>query len=404
MKRIIQRTAALIAGLMLGVGAWAGLETVTHISDLNTSWPLGSDLASTSDDHIRNIKVALKTDFPNVNGAVTPTPAQFNQLTTNTFTGAVTGNSFAATSSTLPTNGIYLPSANTLGIATNSTQRATINASGDWTIIAPTAGEAFKINGLNSAGTPIFEITDGTLRLGSYLTTSAQFGTVSNHSLGFFTNNGGAALTIATSGAVSVSAPTAAIAVTATGAANKRTLLLTGSSTSGQSYGLEVDAGTTSADEAVAIYNQAGSNEYFQVRGDGVIQARGTVAAALVDMTPDTTSTTGTLTGCTTSPTTTVRLSRSGNLVTVSIDGVVTCTSNATTFTLTGAIPSSFQPARQQAMAFPGLSDNTTNIAANASVTTGSQTITFSRLTGGFTASGVKGFIYDGGGFSYQLR
>jgi len=81
MKQIIRRTAALVLGLALGAVSWAGLESVTHISDLNASWPLGSDLASTSDDHIRNIKTALKNDFPNINSAVTATPTQINQLT-----------------------------------------------------------------------------------------------------------------------------------------------------------------------------------------------------------------------------------------------------------------------------------------------------------------------------------
>lgn len=47
-----------------------GLESVNHISDLNTSNPTISDGLSQGDDHIRNIKTALKTDFPNINGVV----------------------------------------------------------------------------------------------------------------------------------------------------------------------------------------------------------------------------------------------------------------------------------------------------------------------------------------------
>jgi hypothetical protein len=88
MKQIIRRVAALVVGLGLGVAALAGLETVTHISDLNASWPLGSDLASTSDDHIRNIKTALKTDFPNITGPVTVTQAQLNAVGASGVTGA----------------------------------------------------------------------------------------------------------------------------------------------------------------------------------------------------------------------------------------------------------------------------------------------------------------------------
>jgi hypothetical protein len=87
MKQIIRRVAALVLGLTLGAVSWAGLESVTHISDLNASWPLGSDLASTSDDHIRNIKTALKTDFPNITGAVTVTQTQLNAVGGSGITG-----------------------------------------------------------------------------------------------------------------------------------------------------------------------------------------------------------------------------------------------------------------------------------------------------------------------------
>jgi len=41
-----------------------GLETATHISDLNTSNPTSSDFLSQTDDHIRLIKSTLKTTFP----------------------------------------------------------------------------------------------------------------------------------------------------------------------------------------------------------------------------------------------------------------------------------------------------------------------------------------------------
>ena len=66
-----------------------GLETVTYINDLNASWPVGaSDIKGQGDDHIRNIKAAIKATFPNITGAVTLTQAQINALAT---AGAVTG-------------------------------------------------------------------------------------------------------------------------------------------------------------------------------------------------------------------------------------------------------------------------------------------------------------------------
>lgn len=57
------------------------LESVTHISDLVITNPVGgSDPKSEGDDHIRNIKKALKTDFPNITGAMTATQAELNTM------------------------------------------------------------------------------------------------------------------------------------------------------------------------------------------------------------------------------------------------------------------------------------------------------------------------------------
>ena len=60
------------------------LETLTgtvYIDGLNSSNPVGAtDPKSEGDDHIRGIKNVLKTTFPNINGAVTATPAELNLL------------------------------------------------------------------------------------------------------------------------------------------------------------------------------------------------------------------------------------------------------------------------------------------------------------------------------------
>lgn len=56
-------------------------ESVTFVSDFNTAWPLGTgEPKSLGDDHIRNLKLGIKNTWPNVNGACTATPAQFNRL------------------------------------------------------------------------------------------------------------------------------------------------------------------------------------------------------------------------------------------------------------------------------------------------------------------------------------
>lgn len=38
-----------------------GLESVTNIEDLNVLWPLGNDPRNQGDDHLRAVKVALKS-------------------------------------------------------------------------------------------------------------------------------------------------------------------------------------------------------------------------------------------------------------------------------------------------------------------------------------------------------
>jgi len=72
-----------------------GLETVNYISDLVITNPVGAvDPKSQGDDHIRNIKKALKATFGSfVGGAVTLTEAQINDAArksaSNTFTGSL---------------------------------------------------------------------------------------------------------------------------------------------------------------------------------------------------------------------------------------------------------------------------------------------------------------------------
>lgn len=64
------------------------VENPNTINELNPNWPDGLDPKSQGDDHIRNIKGALKRTFPNVTGVITASTAQLNRLsqggTTNT--------------------------------------------------------------------------------------------------------------------------------------------------------------------------------------------------------------------------------------------------------------------------------------------------------------------------------
>lgn len=57
------------------------LETFGYIDDLDPSSPDGAtEYVSQGDDHIRGIKLTLQNTFPNLNGAVTATPAELNVL------------------------------------------------------------------------------------------------------------------------------------------------------------------------------------------------------------------------------------------------------------------------------------------------------------------------------------
>lgn len=76
-------TLLVVLVLFAPLRAIAGLESpCTYISDLVATNPLSSDLASTSDDHLRCIKLAVKDSFPNVNGAVSATDEQLSTLST----------------------------------------------------------------------------------------------------------------------------------------------------------------------------------------------------------------------------------------------------------------------------------------------------------------------------------
>ncbi len=58
------------------------VESVTYINSLNASYPAEGETGTLHEgnDHIRNIKSAIKTTFPNVTGAVTATHTELNLL------------------------------------------------------------------------------------------------------------------------------------------------------------------------------------------------------------------------------------------------------------------------------------------------------------------------------------
>lgn len=103
-------------------------------------------------------------------------------------TNGVTGSSFTPSSSSVPPNGIYLPSANALGFATNTTSRGSISSAGAWTINAPTSG-AHAVNIVNSGnGWTWFDGTS-TLAIQTDVSHNFFFGSTNGALLGLITNN-----------------------------------------------------------------------------------------------------------------------------------------------------------------------------------------------------------------------
>jgi hypothetical protein len=78
----------------------------------------------------------------------------------HTFSNPVVGASFIPTSSAAPSNGMYLPSANTVGFSSNSTARASVSSSGNWIFDAPSSGSTLEVTGA-SAAVGVLKISSG---------------------------------------------------------------------------------------------------------------------------------------------------------------------------------------------------------------------------------------------------
>jgi hypothetical protein len=96
----------------------------------------------------------LRSDgAPALNQAISPTWSG-----NHTFSTVITASGISVTGVTLTGNGMYLPSANTLGFTTSSTARGTISSAGNWTINAPGSGVALTVEAVS--GTHSTQIED----------------------------------------------------------------------------------------------------------------------------------------------------------------------------------------------------------------------------------------------------
>jgi hypothetical protein len=124
-------------------------------------------------------------------------------------------------------------------------------------------GTLFSVGRTGGTNNPLFQInladaTGVTLDL----TTAQQLA---------LATNGTNRLAIAGAGNMTINAPASGNSVTVTGPANARAAYFVGNSTTGQSFGLIIQAGTNSSDDALRVQNQAGTVNYFVVQGGGVV-------------------------------------------------------------------------------------------------------------------------------------
>lgn len=149
---------------------------VNYISDLVSTNPVAADPKSEGDDHIRNIKTAIKASFPNVSGAVTPTHTELNYV--DGVTSAIQTQIDTKAPIASPTF-TGTPAGPTATTGTSSTQLATTefvaNTSFTTNLPAQTgnSGKRLKTNGTNASwdwsGIKIANIAGETLTdAGSY--------------------------------------------------------------------------------------------------------------------------------------------------------------------------------------------------------------------------------------------
>ncbi len=134
------------------------VETATYISDLNSSYPQGTDAQAEGDNHLRLLKAVLKATFPSVTGAVTGSHTDINNAIAVS-KGTAAGVLFAGTIGApgLPiagslTSGLYSPGANQLAIAIQGALALLVDASKNTSM----AGNLGVSGNLSITGTSAF--------------------------------------------------------------------------------------------------------------------------------------------------------------------------------------------------------------------------------------------------------
>ena len=128
------------------------VESATYISDLNSTYPAGTDAKSEGDNHIRLIKSTIKATFPNVNGAVSATDEELNYCDITTL-----GTQQASKAVTADANNtVTVPSGGEINFASGAQLQiagvAVTSSAAELNILDGVTLTAAKINGLLTFG------------------------------------------------------------------------------------------------------------------------------------------------------------------------------------------------------------------------------------------------------------
>lgn len=356
------------------------------------------------------------------------------------------------TGSTIPANGIYLPSANTLGLSSAGAQRATVSSTGNWTVNAPSSGTSVVINGLSGSAPLALASTGATAQMiagwsdGIYSNTwnlisqntdPLGIGTAGNATFSIATN-ASTRLTVNGAGNVAINAPSSGTALSVSGVNAQAIAFFTsgnsstqgsadvtigraGSTANNVAQGPSINLNDTTNVTNTILQNSGGQTELWQYNGGWnqilrvttglAIQGRGPTNG-MTDMTPDKGTFTGSMTGFTAAVSPSCSWVRQGNIVVLHIGtSGGSGTSNANTFTMTG-LPAAIQTssvATRVAMDGQLVSDNGSFVgtvsAVEALITGGSGTVTFLKggLSTGWTAANTKGFTVSSIVLCYAL-
>lgn len=171
------------------------------------------DTLPISDPNKTIFGAAYDVEFGNIATAIA---SKYDSNSTPTFAGAVTAPAFIPNGTSIPTNGMYLPAANTVGWSTAGVARGSVNSTGNWTINAPSSGTALQVTGL--ANVNAIAATDGTATIGILFDGAhgAYTGTITNNALNLLSNNITRVI-IGASGNVTINAPSSGRALLVNG-------------------------------------------------------------------------------------------------------------------------------------------------------------------------------------------